>query len=235
MLVEETSSRYICNCDRCGKEFFRYKGDYKNSIPKYCSSKCYHDSTKSVPIIKRCEFCGKEMILTSKNKNKRFCNNKCSSNFKSSISKRKIWIGKNGYKAFWDKDKGIVKEHVYIMEQFIGRKLNKNEVVHHKDFNKLNNDISNLQLLTRGEHSRLHRLHERNISGNTQNLKYAIRKGQKPYNARKVVRIEDGKIYDSTGDCAKDIGGSSKCVWSACSGKLKTYKGFHFSYIEETT
>lgn len=37
--------------------------------------------------------------------------------------------------------------------------------VHHKDFNKLNNDISNLEAMPREEHSRLHML-ERNKSKN---------------------------------------------------------------------
>lgn len=43
------------------------------------------------------------------------------------------------------------------MEQYIGRKLLPNEVVHHIDKDKTNNDISNLLLLTQSEHSKLHR------------------------------------------------------------------------------
>lgn len=43
-----------------------------------------------------------------------------------------------------------------IMEQYLGRKLNKNEQVHHIDENPLNNDINNLQILKLGEHQRLH-------------------------------------------------------------------------------
>ena len=46
------------------------------------------------------------------------------------------------------------------MEEFLGRKLNKNECVHHINENKLDNNIENLQLLTRGEHSSLHRKKE---------------------------------------------------------------------------
>lgn len=43
------------------------------------------------------------------------------------------------------------------MEDYIGRKLNKDEVVHHINEDKLDNRIENLQLMTRGEHSKLHR------------------------------------------------------------------------------
>ena len=52
--------------------------------------------------------------------------------------------------------KGYVLYHRLIMENYIGRYLTRDEVVHHKDGNKSNNDISNLELMTNAEHSRLH-------------------------------------------------------------------------------
>lgn len=51
---------------------------------------------------------------------------------------------------------GYVLLHRIIMENHLGRILNTNEVVHHIDGNKTNNIISNLQLLTNKEHSKLH-------------------------------------------------------------------------------
>lgn len=53
-------------------------------------------------------------------------------------------------------DRGYVRKHVHVMEQHIGRMLARDEVVHHIDQNKLNNDISNLQLMTHAEHTALH-------------------------------------------------------------------------------
>jgi hypothetical protein len=47
-------------------------------------------------------------------------------------------------------------EHRLIMERFLGRKLSSNEVVHHKDGNKRNNDINNLEVMSRSKHSKLH-------------------------------------------------------------------------------
>lgn len=49
-----------------------------------------------------------------------------------------------------------VPEHWLVMEQYIGRYIQKGEVVHHVDGNKTNNDIENLELMTRNEHDRLH-------------------------------------------------------------------------------
>lgn len=47
--------------------------------------------------------------------------------------------------------------HRKVMEDYLGRKLKSSEIVHHIDGNKLNNDISNLQIVTRKEHINIHR------------------------------------------------------------------------------
>lgn len=61
------------------------------------------------------------------------------------------------YKAIKVNGKKI-DEHRYLMEKKIGRKLGFNEIVHHEDDNKRNNELDNLKLTTRSEHSRYHRL-----------------------------------------------------------------------------
>lgn len=49
-----------------------------------------------------------------------------------------------------------IKKHRLIMEEHLGRELNKDEIVHHIDGNGLNNNISNLQVMHKSDHSRLH-------------------------------------------------------------------------------
>lgn len=51
-----------------------------------------------------------------------------------------------------------VYEHKWVVEQYIHRELDENEVIHHEDFNVQNNDIDNLVLFPSKEsHSHFHR------------------------------------------------------------------------------
>jgi len=52
---------------------------------------------------------------------------------------------------------GYVYEHIYIVENELGRSLEIDEVVHHLDGNRNNNRKENLLLLSRGMHTRLHK------------------------------------------------------------------------------
>lgn len=66
-------------------------------------------------------------------------------------------INKAGYAEILVDDKWV-KEHRKNMEDKIGRKLNPIEQVHHIDFCKVNNDISNLMLFPNSkEHTKFHR------------------------------------------------------------------------------
>lgn len=52
---------------------------------------------------------------------------------------------------------GCILEQRYVAEQILGRFLEDNEVVHHKDENRNNNDISNLMVFkTQQDHARYH-------------------------------------------------------------------------------
>lgn len=75
----------------------------------------------------------------------------------------KIIKPKNGYFEVYVRkthpyrpDKDWVRQHIIITENHIGRKLLDDEVVHHIDGNKLNNDIQNLDICTVSEHNNCH-------------------------------------------------------------------------------
>jgi ribosomal protein L40E len=70
----------------------------------------------------------------------------------------------------WPRKSGYVFEHVRVIELHIGRRLVSGEVVHHRDHDRKNNDLANLEILRAGEHSQLHRredthLRRRDASG----------------------------------------------------------------------
>jgi hypothetical protein len=64
-------------------------------------------------------------------------------------------IRRDGYIVVWTPD-GDILEHRKIMQDHLGRLLSPEEIVHHKDGNKQNNEISNLELMTQNQHARHH-------------------------------------------------------------------------------
>jgi len=65
-----------------------------------------------------------------------------------------VHIG-NGYRILNTRGKKT-REHRMIMEKHLSRKLRSDEVVHHKDENKLNNKIKNLEVMSITEHRKHH-------------------------------------------------------------------------------
>ena len=94
---------------------------------------------------------------------------------------------KYGYKAKRVKGKHI-DEHRYVMEQHLGRALRADEVVHHKDGNKLNNALDNLEIMSRAEHASLH-MSGRSVSLETrQRIKRTLKKRRETFGPPKTVK-----------------------------------------------
>lgn len=71
-------------------------------------------------------------------------------------------IDKDGYIRTWAPNhpwprKGYLHEHIRLMELSIGRRIMKFECVHHKNHNRQDNALKNLELMRRTKHSHYHR------------------------------------------------------------------------------
>lgn len=73
---------------------------------------------------------------------------------------RSPWCNCHGYRMatvrYSDGSTRSVLEHREVMEAHLGRALRSNEHVHHKDGNRSNNELSNLEVLSPSEHAKRH-------------------------------------------------------------------------------
>ena len=107
--------------------------------------------------------------------------------------------------------------HRLVAQAFIPNLSNKREV-NHKDGDKRNNAASNLEWCSRSENMRhsfqiLHQRHNR---------------------IRKVIRIEDGIVFNSITEATRACGLKSyQSIQYCLSGRNHTAGGYHWKYYEE--
>ena len=104
--------------------------------------------------------------------------------------------------------------HRLVAQAFIPNTDGKREV-NHKDGNKANNAVSNLEWATPSE-NQTHSHRELNA----QSFK------------RKVVCVESGKEYESIKEAADKNGLQKTLIWKCCNRKQKTTGGYHWRYAE---
>ena len=127
---------------------------------KYCNKDCYQKAHAKKFVKAYCLFCDKEFD-TCENQPKIFCSLRC--RYDHNKRDGSTYVGVNGYRYikvhghpngaqsnYW------MLEHRHTMEQHLGRYLTSDETVHHKDCDKLNNSIENLEVLSNSEHVKFH-------------------------------------------------------------------------------
>lgn len=105
--------------------------------------------------MKRCAFCGKELVMTEWEKRRRrgiertHCDRRCANR------KQQVNPKTTRYRRV-KVDGRIRSEHRVVMEQHLGRKLAPYEYVHHINGDKLDNRIENLEVVSAATHGLRH-------------------------------------------------------------------------------
>lgn len=104
-----------------------------------------------------CEACHRPFMAPMKNVKRgfgRFCSHSCS--MRTARWKGGKRIDDHGYVRIYDKNGRYRREHRVVMEQHLGRPLKTHEIVHHKNRDKTDNRVDNLEITNRPSHSSLH-------------------------------------------------------------------------------
>lgn len=87
--------------------------------------------------------------------------------------------------------------------------------VNHRDGDKLNNHISNLEFCTRSE-----------------NVQHAFNNGlKKPSRQIKIRIVETGEVFNSIRECGRALGCNQSDICKCLNGGQKTCAGYHFEKI----
>ena len=146
-LVDHTKKCIVDGCDRQQESSIGYcKMHYK----RY---KRHGTTDLIVKERKKCKICGEEAVA----------HELCSKHYQSLRTHGDPeWVDKNykdinsyGYKRA--KHERYKVEHRLIAEKMLGRPLTKEDIVHHVDLDKLNNEEYNLYICNKSEHTKLHK------------------------------------------------------------------------------
>ena len=132
-------------CVLCGRE---YKPN--NSNAKHCSPECMAES---------CRIRARKHYYEKRKHPCILCGRLCKALVCQLCSSTNRYYDKHGGYVFLrmpsypgSKKNGTILEHRYVMEQFLGRQLTSNEVVHHLNGVRNDNRIQNLALVTEKSH-----------------------------------------------------------------------------------
>lgn len=121
--------------------------------------------------------------------------------------------------------------HRLVAKAFIPKQSGKDDI-NHKDGNKKNNNVNNLEWCTKKEnmaHAFAHGL----VHMEGRKPSYGMLGKKNPNGGRqKAIRvIENKKVYKNLKICASDLNLRSKSISDCLRGRQKSHRGYHFEYI----
>lgn len=162
-------------CAQCGKTIRRKPSQIEKTQHSFCSKECRSLFQKSGWMLS-CDWCGTAFYKPlSRIRNENFCSAACRNRWlgKQNVEVRNVPGHSAGHKAphltdlnrrrnplgrlTGGKTKAVASQtYRKIAEEMIGRKLTKDEVVHHINGDRSDNRPENMAVLPRTEHNRLH-------------------------------------------------------------------------------
>ena len=126
---------------------------------KYCSRAC-HTVAQNTIEERPCLNCGTPFRPRSHGTPGKYCSYRCRNQHRTGPLAPN-WRGgeidgATGYARTYIPGVGMVYNHRIVMALHLGRLLGRDEIVHHRNGDRLDNRIENLELLTRADHTILH-------------------------------------------------------------------------------
>lgn len=154
-------------CRMCGISFTPPRRRRKTQ--EFCSRSC-SDAKHRKPR-SSCSMCGTQCPSPRST----YCSRKCMA--LGFVKPGSVMIDSSGYRVVRDPiTRKLRREHRVVMERHIGRSLTRSEYVHHRNHDKLDNRIENLEIMTPAAHSRLHNLGRKKSPEECQRLSVAMTK-----------------------------------------------------------
>lgn len=148
----------------------------------------------------------------------------------------KVWTDRDGYSTVVLCKNGKLsnhKVHRIVANAFIPNPENK-ETVNHRDGNKMNNAVSNLEWATRSEntfHAIRTGLKPRTTPKQIAAVKKLTESNKKPIMQFSKDTLKYIKTYASATDASKELSIDLSNISSCCLGKTQSAGGFNWKYI----
>lgn len=139
------------------------------------------------------------------------------------ITPTKTPCGYLQFKLYKDHIKKYFYAHRLVMNEFSPIENSKNFQVNHKDENKSNNNIENLEWVT----------HKENCNYGNRNKKISQFNLNRKDQSKKVLCVETNIIYPSIAEAQRQTNINSSNIIKVCCGVFKTSGGYHWKYVLE--